>query len=77
MLDVIHMNKRFDQIFCPKETQKRDDLRFQKFVGKNDGIEVEMYRLILSSSFIYKKIMTICTNLDFSIRFITYYTKEA
>ena len=64
------MSKRFDQIFCPKETQKRDDLRFQKFVGKNDGIEVEMYRSILSASFIYEKIMTICSNFDFSIRFI-------
>ena len=64
------MSKRFDQIFCPKETQKRDDLRFQKFVGKGDGIEVEMYRLILSASFIYKKTMTTCSNFDFSIRFM-------
>ena len=72
MQDVIHMSKRFDQIFCPKETQKRDDLRFQKFVGKNDGIEVEMYRLILSASFIYKKTMTTCSNFDFSIRLLHY-----
>ena len=42
MFEVIYMSKRYDQIFCPKETRKRDDLRFQNFVGKGDGIEVEM-----------------------------------